>query len=104
VDAEIPTRATWQTATGFSGLRLPYLKVTGEHTFNAPLTDTGFDATTFMTNWVGWYLIHRGQAYSDDPCLEQNEMAECEFIDLETFEPPDLFNCTTGACSTPFSP
>lgn len=104
VDAEIPTRATWQTATGFSGLRLPYLKVTGEHTFNAPLTDTGFDATTFMTNWVGWYLIHRGQAYSDDPCLEQNEMVECEFIDLETFEPPDLFDCTTGACSTPFSP
>jgi len=104
VDAAIPTRATIQTPYGYSALRLPYLKVTGEHTFNAPLTDTGFDATTFMTNWVGWYLIHRGQKFSDDICLEANDMTDCEFIDIDTFEPPDLFQCATGACSAPFTP
>lgn len=104
VDAEIPTRATIQTSTGFSALRLPYLKVTGEHTFNAPLADTGFDATTHITHSVGWFLIHRGQKISDDPCFETIDLADCEFYDAATFEPPDLFQCSTGGCSRPFEP
>lgn len=97
-DAESPLRATVQTAAGISALRLPYLRTRGEHTFNAPLTGTNFDATTFMTNQVGWYLIHRGQVLSDDPCLEDNLMTECSFYDADTFAPPDLFRCETGGC------
>ncbi|MEZ4460472.1 MAG: hypothetical protein R3E66_12260 [bacterium] len=91
-------RATIETPYGISALRLPYLSTRGEHTFNAPLTGTNFDATTFMTNQVGWYLIHRGYVLSDDPCLEDNRLSECGFFDPETFTPPDLFRCSTGGC------
>lgn len=98
-DAEKPLRATVETPYGISALRLPYLSTRGEHTFNAPLTGTNFDATTFMTNQVGWYLIHRGLLISDDPCLEANSLADCDFYDAATFAPPDLFRCSTGGCS-----
>jgi len=98
-DADKPLRATIETPYGISALRLPYLSTRGEHTFNAPLTGTNFDATTFMTNQVGWYLIHRGLLISDDPCLEANSLADCDFYDAATFAPPDLFRCSTGGCS-----
>lgn len=97
-DAEVPLRSTIRTSSGISALRLPYLRTSGDHTFNAPLTGTNFDTTTFMTNQVGWYLIHRGLVLSDDPCLEQNLMPECSFYDAGTFTPPDLFRCDTSGC------
>lgn len=97
-DAAKPVRSTIETPYGISALRLPYLRTRGEHTFNAPLTGTVFDATTFMTNQVGWYLVHRGQVLSDDACLEDNLLTECSFYDADTFAPPDLFRCSTGGC------
>ncbi len=101
-DAESPTRADIVTPYGISGLRLPYLDVEGEHTFNAPLAGTGFDTTTFASNQVGWYLINRGFELSDDPCLVQTSMDDCEFYDFETFSPPDLFSCESGGCAREF--
>lgn len=101
-DAQNPTRATIVSEHGFNALRLPYLDVEGEHTFNAPLVGTGFDSTTFMGNQVGWYLINRGHQLSDDACLVDNLMQDCEFYDFETFSPPDLFSCETGGCAREF--
>lgn len=98
-DAQDPVRATVYTERGISALRLPYLDVEGEHTFNAPITGTGFDAATHMSNHVGWYLIHRGQRLVDDTCFESNLLEPCDFYDFDTFTPPDLFSCETGGCA-----
>jgi hypothetical protein len=90
LDAQHPLRATIETGHGVSALRLPYLDIHGEHTFNVPRTDRGFGIATFMANQVGWYLANYGQTLSDDPCLESLFMEECSFFDAESFERPDL--------------
>jgi hypothetical protein len=89
-DAEHPLRATIQTEHGVSALRLPYMNIHGEHTFNVPRTDRGFDISTFMTNQVGWYLANYGTQISDDPCMEALFMDECDFFDPESFTAPSL--------------
>lgn len=89
-DAKFPVRATVQNANGISALRLPYLKVDGEHTFNAPNPSSAFDMPSFMTNQVGWYLLYSGQELKHDRCLEELNMANCDFFHVETFVPPRL--------------
>lgn len=86
-DAEIPLRATVHTDEGIGALRLPYLSIRGEHTFNIPRTDRGFDISTFMTNQVGWYMANYGREISDNPCMEELFMSDCEFFDIDSFEP-----------------
>ncbi len=97
-DAVRPVRASIETEYGVSVLRLPYLKTSGEHTFNAPLEDIGFDTVTFMTNQTGWWLISRGFEISDDPCFEDPLLESCDFYDFDTFTWPDRFSCETGGC------
>lgn len=89
-DAEVPLRATVDTERGVSALRLAYLNTRGEHTFNVPRNDTGFDVSTFMTNQVGWFLGNLGTTISDDPCQEELFMTECSFFDPNTFKVPGL--------------
>lgn len=90
-DADFPVRATIRTnGDGISALRLPYLNVRGEHTFNAPNPSAPFDMPSFMTNQVGWYLLTSGRELIDDPCIEELAMTNCDFFDPETFTPPDL--------------
>ncbi|MGM0558544.1 MAG: hypothetical protein ACQEVA_19320, partial [Myxococcota bacterium] len=79
-----------QTPSGVSGLRLPYLDTRGEHTFNAPRPDDPFDVPMFMTNQVGWYLANQGRELSDDPCLQELYMDQCQFFDSESYEPPSF--------------
>ncbi|TDP73415.1 hypothetical protein [Bradymonas sediminis] len=89
-DAAYPLRATVHTDQGISALRLPYLDTRGEHTFNIPRTDRGFDISTFMTNQVGWFMANYGTQLSDDPCMEALFMEECDFFDVESFTPPTI--------------
>lgn len=89
-DATAPVRATVRTPTGISALRLPYLDTHGEHTFNVPRPDEPFDVPMFMANQVGWYLSNQGRELSDDPCLQELYMDNCEFFDTETYEPPSF--------------
>lgn len=86
-DALNPLRATVLTDTGITALRLPYLSIEGEHTFNIPRTDRGFDISTFMTNQVGWFMANYGTEISDDPCMEALFMDDCTFFDSESFRP-----------------
>ncbi len=90
MDAKHPLRATVHTDHGVSALRLPYLNVHGEHTFNVPRTDRGFGIAMFMTNSVGWYLANYGQTISDDPCMESLFMEDCSFFDADTFQRPAI--------------
>lgn len=90
-DAVHPLRATVETDSGISALRLPYLNPQGAHTFNVPQPDRPFDVPSFMTNQVAWYLAHEGDRLSDDPCLQKMPLdASCEFFDPETYEGPTL--------------
>lgn len=86
--AEEPLRATLQTDSGISALRLGYLDPRGTHTFNAPNPDAAFDIHTFLTNQVGWFLATGGQSISDDHCLEEMSMAGCEFFDKQDYDNP----------------
>lgn len=86
-DAAYPLRATVQNPHGISALRLPYLDTHGEHTFNIPRTDQGFDIAMFMTNQVGWFLANYGTRLSDDTCMEVLFMDTCEFFDPTAFAP-----------------
>jgi hypothetical protein len=88
--AERPLRASVETPYGLSVLRLPYIRPTGEHTFNAPTPTAAFDIHTFMTNQVGWFLVTGGQEITDDHCLEKMMMPDCPFFDLEGFVRPSL--------------
>lgn len=89
-DAASPLRITVRTGMfgRYSGLRLPYLKVSGEHTFNLPTPDQPFDIHTFMLNQTGMYLATGGAVLSDDSCLHHDVfMSRCGFFDRETFTP-----------------
>jgi hypothetical protein len=90
LDENPPMRITRKTGYwgGISALRLPYLKVQGDHTFNAPNPDLPFDIHTYMLNQVGYYLATGGQEVRDDLCLEADlDMSMCTFFDVETFTP-----------------
>ncbi len=88
-DGDPPLLATVQHADGsYSALRLPYLRVTGEHTFNVPNPAAAFDVATYMTNHVGWYLSNSGNQLTDELCLVDSLLAECSFYDYESYEAP----------------
>lgn len=90
-DGDPPLRAEIEHDDGsISGLRLPYIRTDGEHTFNVPNPDSSFDIATFMTHQVAWYLINSGRILSDDLCLVDALLAECSFFDYESFEAPPI--------------
>lgn len=73
-----PLRLSTTLSDGtLGGMRLPYMKVDGEHGFALPSPQKGFDIDTFMVNQISWYFVTRGRVLSDDPCLEDSS---CEFI------------------------
>lgn len=89
LDATEPLRAVQESPywSGKLGLRLPYLRVRGEHTFNAPNPDLAFDIHTYMTNQVGWYLATGSRQLVDDVCFEADlAMSQCSFYDPATFK------------------
>ncbi len=86
--ASPPLRATRQTDQGLQALRLGYLDRQGEHTFNVPQPERGFDAPMFLTNQVGWFLANAGEEISDDPCQQQIGMDDCDFFSPAEFENP----------------
>jgi hypothetical protein len=88
-DGDPPLLATIEHSDGsISGLRLPYLRTDGEHTFNVPNPAAAFDVATFMTNHVGWYLSNSGRVVVDDLCLADQLLTGCGFFDYETYEAP----------------
>ncbi len=67
-----PLRITVKTETGVAGMRIPYMRPTGEHGFYIPSPNKAFDIDTYMINLVGRFFQSNGTIILDDPCLEDN--------------------------------
>lgn len=89
-DARQPVRATVNTSAGVSALRIPYTQVVGEHGFDFPNPAAAFDIDTFMANQIGYYFANGGEELSDDPCMQQTFMDDCEFFQYEDWQRPDV--------------
>lgn len=72
-----PLRLVVPTASGVSGLRLPYVRTTGTHGFTTPEPSRPFDIASFATLQIASFFASGGQEISDDPCLED---ASCAWI------------------------
>jgi len=77
---EPPLRATVNTKTGVAGMRIPYVKPTGQHGFDIPHPNDDFDVDTYMINLIARYYQTRGKEIVDDPCLEMTHFTPCTFI------------------------
>jgi hypothetical protein len=64
-----PLRITLETASGISGLRLPYVETGGTHGFGLPDPSLPFDIHSFSVNQIARYFQTGGTELSDDPCL-----------------------------------
>jgi hypothetical protein len=62
---------------GLSALRMPYMRVDGQHGFGSPSPNKAFDIDTYMINSVGRFFETQGAELIDHPCLEDNS---CDFI------------------------
>jgi hypothetical protein len=75
--SDAPLRATIETSSGVSGMRLPYVKTTGTHGFGLPNPGLDFDINSFGINQIARYFQTQGQELNDDPCLAT---WSCDFI------------------------
>ena len=75
--SEAPLRLTQTTASGVSGMRLPYVSTRGSHGFVTPRPGDPFDIATFATMQIASYFVSGGTELSDDVCLED---ASCDWI------------------------
>ncbi len=71
--SDTPLRATIETSSGVTALRLEYPDPTGSHGVPDPDPEADFDWTTFIFNQAVHYLYTRGQEVSDDHCLARND-------------------------------
>ncbi|MEQ1569098.1 MAG: hypothetical protein ABMA64_25905, partial [Myxococcota bacterium] len=69
VPSETPLRATLQTESGMSGLRLSYPRTTGMHGFDSPDPTRPFDTAIYVGTSVSWYLASGGLDLRSDPCM-----------------------------------
>ncbi len=67
--SDAPLRASVTTASGVSGLRLPYVNPRGAHGFGLPSPEEPFDIDTFALSQAAWWLATNGQELLDDPCF-----------------------------------
>lgn len=74
--SETPLRATRHTASGTSGLRLPYPQTTGRHGFNDPDPAQPFDAGVYLVNQVALYFASQGATLTDEVCLGNDSCPE----------------------------
>ena len=75
--SDTPLRATVETASGVSGMRIIYGDPRGSHGWDfEPIN--GWDVGSFATMQAAWYLASGGQEISDDPCLAS---LSCPFFD-----------------------
>jgi len=84
---EPPLRATVNTKTGVAGMRIPYMKPTGQHGFDIPHPRDDFDICAYMINLIGRYFQSRGKQILDDPCLEIYTVPVCPSIPLVPKQP-----------------
>jgi hypothetical protein len=75
--SDTPLRATVETASGTSGVRVIYANPRGSHGWRTPDPDAVFDIDTFATMQSAHYLASGGQDLSDDPCLAT---ADCSWF------------------------
>lgn len=68
--SDAPLRATVDTTSGQSGMRIPYISPRGSHGFTTPSPDKAFDMTTFAIGQGLRYFQTLGQEISDERCLE----------------------------------
>jgi hypothetical protein len=65
-----PLRLAVETKTGVAGMRIPYMKPTGQHGFDVPKPSRAFDIDTYLINLIGRYFQSNGTVILDDTCLE----------------------------------
>ena len=67
--SDAPLRATVDTTSGQSGMRVVYGRTGGGHSPGLPDADKPFDVATYMLGSVGTYFMNGGTEIVDDPCL-----------------------------------
>ena len=67
--SDAPLRATVQTSSGESGMRVIYARTGGGHSPGEPDPDKPFDVSTYMLGAIGTYFLNGGTEIVDDPCL-----------------------------------
>jgi hypothetical protein len=82
-----PLRATIDTESGQSGMRLFYVDPQGTHGFGVPDASLEFDMNTYAIFTAASYFHDRGQVIRDDICLEDTS---CEWIPQPDFSSPDI--------------
>ena len=75
--SDAPLRITIEHESGVSGMRLPYHRSGGTHSFGLPEPERPFDSSTFAVFQLGAYLTSAGQEISDDLCLQD---ASCDWL------------------------
>ena len=69
VPSDAPLRITIPTASGMSGMRIPYVDPNGSHGFGLPTPEQPFDINTFSVHQIARYFQTEGQVISDEPCM-----------------------------------
>jgi len=83
-----PLRAVAPTEHGINVLRIPTLKIRGQHAIDLPDPRLDFDPSMFVLNQIGLYLQSGGRELSDHPCLARNDCRDCTGDDCPTMPAP----------------
>ncbi len=67
--SDAPLRATVDTSSGQSGMRMIYARTGGGHSPGLPDADKPFDVSTYMLGAVGTYFMNGGTEIVDDLCM-----------------------------------
>ncbi|MBI2061218.1 MAG: hypothetical protein HYT87_15880 [Nitrospirae bacterium] len=72
-----PLRATKSTRNGVSGMRIPYMRSTGQHCFGPSNPSKEFNVDNFILQQAAAFFLADGKSISDDPCLATGD---CTFF------------------------
>ncbi len=81
--SDAPLRATRETSSGVSALRLPYPQTTGKHGFSEPDPSRAFDVALFVVNQTSQYFLTEGTVLRDDVCFGSDSCSDIPVVDWE---------------------
>ncbi|MBM4366073.1 MAG: hypothetical protein FJ102_07645 [Deltaproteobacteria bacterium] len=81
--SEAPLRATRETSSGITALRLPYPQTTGKHGFSEPDPSRAFDVALFVVNQTSFYFASGGTELRDEVCLGSDSCADIPPVEWE---------------------
>ena len=81
-----PLRLFVETDAGISGLRLPYVSVSGAHGFSFPEPSQPGDQNSFAINTIARYFQLGGTELPDDPCMSDFGCSWIPELDINSGE------------------